>query len=559
MDILEFFAPLRRWWWLLILGTLVATLSSFVVLRRQPPVYQAQATVAVGRAIKSATLDYNEVYLGEQLANTYADIAKRRPVQKATMSALGLSWLPDYQVKTVPNTQLLEIVVTDTDPPRAQAVANELANQLVKQGPAGENTEVSQRQDFVKTQLDGLEIKIQDTQDELTTAQEALGSLLSAREIADGQAQIIALQNKLATLQANYAALLANTQEGASNTVSVIESADLPVWPVGPNIPRSLALVGALGLFIAILTAYVLHYLDDTIKSPTDVKSALGLSTLSAVPKVDTISEGNEIVALSGAQSSAAEAYRVLRTNLQFADVDRPIRLLQVTSPAPSEGKSTTAANLAVALAQAGRRVIIVDGDLHRPRIHRIFKVPNNMGLTTALLQDFPSPESLLQSTSVPGLRVLTSGPLPPNPAELLGAEKTRDFLARLTEYADVLVIDSPPVLIVSDAAVLASQSDGVVLVVQAGSTRRHDAQRAVEALRSVNGHLLGVILNRVPTRGSGYYYYHYYRNDYYTNSDDGDGSSGASGASRKPRSRRRTRSVNPASAPVNASNEPIS
>ena len=114
MDILEFFAPLRRRWWLLILGTLVATLSSFVVLRRQPPVYQAQATVAIGRAIKSATLDYNEVYLGEQLANTYADIAKRRPVRKATMSALGLSWLPDYQVKTVPNTQLLEIVVTDT-------------------------------------------------------------------------------------------------------------------------------------------------------------------------------------------------------------------------------------------------------------------------------------------------------------------------------------------------------------------------------------------------------------------------------------------------------------
>jgi non-specific protein-tyrosine kinase len=558
LEILEFLVPLRRWWWLLVLGPVVALLSAYLVLSQQPPIYQAQATVMIGRATKRADLDYTEIYLGEQLANTYADIAKRKPVRHATMESLGLTWLPQYLVRTVANTQLLEIVVTDSDPERARAVADELAEQLKKQGPAGTDSEVMQRQGFVKSQLDSLEQKIEETQTELTGAHDALAGLLSAREIADGQAQILALQDKLASQQANYAALLSNTQEEATNSLTIIETADLPVAPVGPNLPRSLALVGALALAMAVGSAYLLHYLDDTLKSPEDAKAALGLTTLGAVPRIDGLTEQNEILGWSEGNSASAEAYRVLRTNLQFASVGHPVRVLQITSPGPTEGKSTSAANLAVALAQAGRRVIAVDGDLHRPRLHRIFKLPNNIGLTTGLLQEMPDLELLLQPSSVPGLRVLTSGPLPPNPAELLGSEQAKGLLKLLAAQSDIVIVDSPPVLILSDAAVVASQVDGVLLVVEAGKTRRQAAHRAVEALRGVNARLLGLVLNRVPRRGAGnYYYYSYYRSDYSERPPrSGPKPSAGTGAGRRESGPRRKAAAS-AGVSANAANSP--
>ncbi len=179
-------------------------------------------------------------------------------------------------------------------------------------------------------------------------------------------------------------------------------------------------------------------------------------------------------------QSLATEAYRVLRTNLQFAAVDRRMRTLTVTSPAPSEGKSITAANLAAALALADKRVVLLDADLRRPRQHRIFGLRNNIGLTTALVDEHPALDEILQQTTVQGLRVLTSGPLPPNPAELLGSTRMRELLAQLLAQADIVVIDTPPVTAVSDAAIISSQADGVLLVLDAGHTRREVARRAV-------------------------------------------------------------------------------
>jgi capsular exopolysaccharide synthesis family protein len=216
----------------------------------------------------------------------------------------------------------------------------------------------------------------------------------------------------------------------------------------------------------------------------------------------------------------------VLRTNLQFAAVDRPLRTLLITSPAPTEGKSLTAANLAVAQAQAGRRVILVDTDLHRPRLHRLFKLRNNAGVTTALLAEHPALDDLLQEASVPGLRVLTSGPLPPNPAELLGSARMKELLVELTAVADTVVLDSPPATAFSDAAILSTQSDGVLLVLDSGHTRREIARRSLEALGRVNARVVGVLLNRMPTRGAGYYYYYYYYHygHYYTSGDGRDG-----------------------------------
>jgi non-specific protein-tyrosine kinase len=538
LELKEYILPLRKWWWLIVASVLVATVSSYLATRQQPPIYQSRATIMIGRAIENPNPTGNDFWLTQQLASTYADIAKREPIKEATMAALGLTWLPEYAVRVVANTQLVEITVVDTSPPRAQAVATELANQLIRQAPTSSGGEVQQRQAFVKSQLDDLEAKITETKAEIEKKQTDLANMFSARQIADAQTQIAGLQTKLNTLQANYAALLSNTQQGAINTISVIEPAALPTKPIGPNKPATILLAAAIGLILAAGAAYLLEYLDDTLKNPDDVQKELGLTTLGAVPVIEN--PGDEMVMLSGSQSAATEAYRVLRTNLQFVAVDRPLRTLLVGSPAPTEGKSLTVANLGAALAQAGKRVVVVDTDLHRPRLHKLFKLRNNAGITTALLEERPVLDGLLQETAVPGLRVLTSGPLPPNPAELLGSTRMKELLGELSAQADVVVLDSPPATALSDAAILSTQADGVLLVLDSGRTRREVAKRSLEALKRVNARVVGALLNRMPTRGAGYYYYYYYYyTHYYTSGDGRDDDS--QGDDRRRRGKRRS------------------
>lgn len=531
MELKDYIRPLRKWWWLIVAATLIATASSYLATRRQPDIYSTRATIMVGSAIDNPNPNGNEFWLTQQLANTYADMVKREPVRQAVMAALGLSWLPGYTARVVPNTQLVELSVTDTDPQRAQAVANEIAAQLIKLSPTGPNRDDTQRQTFIQEQLDDLEAKIRETQDEIARKQTDLANMFSARQIADTQAQIAGQQNKLATLQANYAALLSNTQQGALNSINVIEPAGAPTVPVGPNRMATVLLAAAIGFVLAAGAAYLLEYLDDTLKNPDEIQKVLGLTTLGAVPVMKNTAGDTELAMVAQSQSLATEAYRVLRTNLQFAAVDRRMHTLTVTSPAPSEGKSITAANLAAALALADKRVVLLDADLRRPRQHRIFGLRNNIGLTTALVDEHPALDEILQQTTVQGLRVLTSGPLPPNPAELLGSTRMRDLLAQLLAQADIVVIDTPPVTAVSDAAVISSQADGVLLVLDAGHTRREVARRAVSALQSVNARVVGALLNRVPIEGRGSYYYYYYQYGY--NAKDGGTGSRRNGSGR--------------------------
>ncbi|GAB4556797.1 MAG: CpsD/CapB family tyrosine-protein kinase [Anaerolineae bacterium] len=205
-----------------------------------------------------------------------------------------------------------------------------------------------------------------------------------------------------------------------------------------------------------------------------------------------------DLITIREPRSPVAEAYRSLRTNLEFCSLDEPLRTLLVTSPSPDEGKSTTLANLAVTTAQAGRRVIIADCDLRRPRQHEIFGVSNSVGLTTMVRDDQALAQPPLQETEVPGLRILPSGPPPPNPAELLASQRMSQIIERLQQEADMVLFDAPPVIAVTDAAVLSTKVDGVLLVINAGTTRREYALRAKELLARVNARLVGAVLNNV-------------------------------------------------------------
>lgn len=213
-----------------------------------------------------------------------------------------------------------------------------------------------------------------------------------------------------------------------------------------------------------------------------------------------------DLITLTDPRSPASEAYRTLRTNLSFYSLDDPLQTLVVTSPAPEEGKSTTIANLAVTVAQGGRRVILVDCDLRRPSLHEIFDVGNDTGLTTMVLDE--SADLLLEETGVENLLLLPSGPKPPNPADLLGSRQIDRIFDQLKEQADIILIDAPPVLGVTDAAVLSARADGVLLVVNAGKTRREHAERAKEVLENARARIVGVTLTNAPRDDSLKNYY---------------------------------------------------
>lgn len=219
------------------------------------------------------------------------------------------------------------------------------------------------------------------------------------------------------------------------------------------------------------------------------------------------MSSNHRLITLTDPASAISEAYRNLRINLQFASLDTGLATLLLTSPGPGEGKSTTLANLAVTMAQVDQRVIIVDADLRRPYLHSIFQRPNDVGLTTMMLDEQALAEPPLQDTEVPGLALLTSGTLPPRPADLLGSRRMEAAIASLTERADVVIFDAPPVLVATDAVVLSTKVNGVLLVVSAGQTKRQHAREAVERLRRVNANLVGAVLNNAPMEAVSSYY----------------------------------------------------
>jgi len=519
MELNDFFNPLIRWWKLILAATLVAAVFSFFAAMQQPAVYRSQAILMIGRAFQDPNPSYYQFFSSQQLASTYADIAYRKTVRDGVMDALGINFLPIYTVQPIPNTDLLEISVNDSDPARAQAVANELANQLIQQSPTNQ-TSNQEREDFIQQRLDILEVKIDETQADIDAKQEQLPNLTSARQISDLQNQIAGLQAKLDGLQLNYASLLANTEKGALNSLTLIEPAYAPTRPIGPNKLLLVITSSGIAFMLAAGAAYLLSFLDNTIKSPEEIKRLTGLSTLGAIPTIPGEENQGKLITMREPRSPISEAFRALRTGIQFSTIDRTESTsIQVTSSNPGEGKSVTTANLAAVMAQAGLRVLIIDADLRRPMVHKIFGMDNRLGLTDFFRNLRASDDNydesfdalrkqLIRTSDLEGLSILTSGSIPPNPSELLGSNANRHLIKALKKHYDYLIIDSPPVLIVTDAVVLSTEVDGTILVVDSVATHRNQLKQAAERLNEVNATMLGVVVNRLSPKADGFYGY---------------------------------------------------
>lgn len=357
----------------------------------------------------------------------------------------------------------------------------------------------------------GLNMKVEDLQKHVKASAKADTVLIDvavrdespvrARDIADALSdEFVVMVRELET-----------PEDGAVPNARVIaeQRASIPDKPVVPKTAQNLLMGLAAGALIGVAVAFLRDRLDNTVKDHEILSAITGVGLVGSIP-LDKERRKEPAITFESDNSTIAEAFRKLRTNLQFLAVDNPPRVIVVTSSLPAEGKSTTAINIALALAEGDHSVVLVDGDLRRPRLDKYLDLVGRVGFST-VLAGRASLEQVLQRTRFPKLTVLTSGPVPPNPSELLGSLAAQKTISELRSQFDYVILDSCPLLAVTDAAILAADADGVLLVARFGETKREQLAQAVRNLKDVGAPLLGAIFSMTPARGGGSYTYSYY------------------------------------------------
>jgi capsular exopolysaccharide synthesis family protein len=516
MDARQTLALIRRRLWLLGACVVLSAGSAFLVSQSLPKTYSATVTLIVGQSLQAVSPDINGLLASQRLSQTYTELVSTGPLLSRVIAREGLDLTPEGLRRLVTahaalNSTLVTITATSADAAKAASVANTIADELIAASP-GISGRISEIQQFLDRDLVAAQTQIEETQAEV---QRLVG--LANRSSAE-DAQLEVLQGRLVSLRQTYATLLGFSSSSGSSLLTVVDPAVAALEPSSPRVLLNAMLAAIVGLILALGLIFLREYLDDTLKSPDDVEASTGLPTLGTIIRMKG-DKGRKamyrLVAMLYPLSPEAEAYRTLRTNIEFASVDKPARTILVTSAIPGEGKTTTAANLAVVFAQTGHATLLVDADLRRAHVHKMLGLHNDTGLTNLIRSDDVQLPDVIQATEQEHLSVLTSGPHPPNPAELLRSSRMRTILERLVGSYEFVIIDSPPLQAVTDAAIVSSIVDGTVLVVDAGSTRRGAVQNGHAAVVKGGGRILGVTLNRLSEAMSNEYYSYDYRGGY--------------------------------------------
>jgi capsular exopolysaccharide synthesis family protein len=504
----------KRWWWLLLLMSLMGGGLAFFKNSRQPRFYSATATLLISPAPRRGTDELSAIQTGQSLAATYQQLVVTEPILEPVVQDLGLPFGVDLlkgkvSADTVRDTQLLHVSASDTEPARAAAIANAVADRFAKFISEQELA----RDSPARAALQKL---IEDTQREADQTRQQIGNLEAKGHPNVGdQSQLEDLHARLDQLERSLADLLVQAQQldldaaALQNQVRVYVPATVPDAPIAPRTLFYTVLGAFLGGVVGLGVVGLIEYLDDTVKPGSDFGRLVGAPLLSVIGTVPKPRGGrSRLFVVEHSNAAPAEAIRLLRTNLDFAAATREISSLVVTSCGSGEGKSTVTANLGAAMAQAGLSVVIVDADLRHPSQHNIFGVGNERGLATLLTHPEQPWRWAAVDGPIDGLSVIPSGPLPLNPGDLIGLDRMRTLLAQVTQDVDVVLIDTPPILDVSDPLVIAFQADAVALVSRAARTRVDALQRAAALLRQGGIRNAGVVLNRQRGGGGGLYAY---------------------------------------------------
>ncbi len=504
MELRSYFSILRRRKWIVIAGILLGTAIAAVITFLSTPQYSATTTVRVltigGGSITEARPDINYT---ERLVNTYSRIITGGTVRRQIKDELGLEQMPIISVQAIPGTELIRIVAEAPDPEDARDIANAAAQLLVDQnrefysGGAGETL-----QEILTEQLATAE-------QELDQARNDYAAALAASP--QDQAALTAASQVLEVRERTYTSLLtqyeaARLEEAVRvNAISVIEEASAPNNPAKPRPAINIAIGLAAGLLAGIALAFLAENLDTTLYTTEQIENATQMATIGQVP---ASKDDLAIARLGSGHYPQLESFRRLRTNILASGGDGS-QVVLLTSAKRGEGKSTVSGNLAVTIAQSGREVVVVDCDLRLPTVHKLFDLPNKRGLTNVLAGEV-SVEDAIQYSAFPRVQVITSGSLPPNPTELLGSQRMLDLIEQLKGMFDFIILDTPALLSVADAAVLAPAVDNVILVVAQAQTHRGDVQAVVQQLGNVRVRSMEVVVNRAEPNGS----YAYYESD---------------------------------------------
>ena len=476
----------RRKWWIAA-AALLGLAASLGLSLTQAKQYSATAQLLVQPAgstafgVAPAAVTPTDVQTDLQLVTS-------APVQRKVSAILGGN--PSISATEVAQTNVIAVTAISSSPPRAALIANTYAQAFVKDQQGAAITSSAAAEIALKAQIKGLGTQIKSLSRNGSTAEQT------------------ALQNQQAVLREQLAQMQVSGAAGNTGGVEFVTPAQAPTSPSSPK-PVQDALLGlAAGLILGLGFAFLRDSLDDALSSKEAAEQLSGAPVLAMVPMVAAWKKRDQplVVSLSHPLSPAAESYRSLRTSLQFVRQERPLRTLVVTSPAAAEGKTSTVANLGAVFAQAGERVVLVSCDLRRPRLAQFFGLDEQIGLTTVLLGEQSLADVVQPVSGHETLWLLGAGRVPANPAELLNGPAARELFAALRAEFDLVLIDSPPVLPVTDAAVLSKDADGTLMVVAAGQTKRVDLRRAAEKLAQVNAPMVGTVLNEV-TRQTGYGY----------------------------------------------------
>ena len=471
MDLADYFRMLRAYWKAIVAFTLLATLAAVGWTVLQPKIYSSDSSgIVVTPGSDNVSLSLAGDSLAKAKVKNYESVAKSRLVADRVIQALDLKTSADallgsISVKVPLDTAEIRVTAESTDPSTAQRVADAWVNGLAAQVEAIET---------------------------VPAGEEAIASGTASTPGAEAPANTTATAVRVLPLG----------------------KAVLPSSPTSPNLKLNLALGGLVGLALGVAYAVIRRHLDRRIRKAAEIEQLFGVPVIGTLPvdhrldQKSTILDAGTAVQVHDAGGAMGEALRELRTNISFLDVDQPPRIIVVTSSVQSEGKSTVTANLAVTMAAAGENVVVVDGDLRRPTLVDVFNLVPGVGVTDVLTGTAELADVLQPWGALPNLSVLGSGRIPPNPSELLGSRAMKSMLNSLAEDAIVL-IDAPPLLPVTDAAVLSKVADGAIVVIRTGKTTQEQVGQSLGNLEKVKGRILGAVLNYVPTKGTDSYSYY--------------------------------------------------